>query len=68
MQPPPAQAAPALPDTFTNNQIIDAFYDASVKLGLSDWTLLEKAGLSLGELVKDRNGRYAARRSRRSPR
>jgi hypothetical protein len=59
VQPPPAHAAPALPDSFTNNQIIDAFYDASVKLGLGDWTLLEKAGLSLGELVKDRNGRYA---------
>ena len=58
-QPPPAPPTPVATGSFTNNQIIDAFYDASVKLGLGDWTLLEKAGLSLGELVKDRTGAYA---------
>lgn len=56
-QPPPVSAIAAA--SFTHNQIIDAFYDASVKLGLGDWTLLERAGLSLDALVQERTAVYA---------
>ncbi len=61
--PPPAVPADTsgmrMDGRFSNNQIIDAFYDASVKLGLGDWTLLTRAGLSLDTLVADRTGAYA---------
>lgn len=57
--PPTPTPAPALTGRYTNNQIIDAFYDAAVKLGLGDWTLMGKAGLSLDTLVRDRTAPYA---------
>ena len=55
----PSATALRMDGQFTNNQIIDAFYDASVKLGLGDWTLLNRSGLSLEALVADRAGSYA---------
>ena len=62
-QPPAQPAGPSahagrMDGQFSNNQIIDAFYDASVKLGLGDWTLLNRSGLSLEALVADRAGSY----------
>lgn len=56
--PGPSLPLPTLRGRYTNNQIIDAFYDASVKLGLGDWTLMGKAGVSLDVLVRDRAASY----------
>jgi len=39
---------------FTNQNVIDAFHQASKKLGRGDWDLLGKAGFSLGGLAADR--------------
>ena len=50
----------SLPAVFTNQDVINAFHDAALTLGLADrWALLERVeGLSLAELVKDRQGLY----------
>jgi len=48
----------ALEANFTNQNVIDACYTAGRKMGLPDWDLLGKAGLSLGALASDRNSNY----------
>lgn len=47
-----------IPRVYTNQQIINALYDASLALGLEAWALLERAGLDLQQLTADREGRY----------
>ena len=46
------------PSGFTNQQLIDALYRAANRQGLSDWALLEKAGLDLDALAQARESRY----------
>jgi hypothetical protein len=44
---------------YTNQQLINAFYRAAGDLGLdSRWSLMSKAGRSLGKLAANRKGRY----------
>ncbi len=43
---------------YTNQNVIDAFREASGSLGLERWALLEQAGLSLSTLAADREGPY----------
>jgi hypothetical protein len=38
--------------------MITAFHNASIKLGLGNWTLMGRAGIKLADLVKDRNAPY----------
>ncbi|MBX7235488.1 MAG: N-acetylmuramidase domain-containing protein [Caldilineales bacterium] len=64
--PPVIEPRPVVPDIdvapiplgATNNQVINAFNRASIALGLGNWGLMGKAGLSLGALVKDRRSPY----------
>ncbi len=57
MSEPQSSLAPAL--TFTNQQLIDALYQAARSQNLGDWALLEKAGLDVEELAADRDGAYS---------
>ncbi|MGD9046752.1 MAG: N-acetylmuramidase domain-containing protein [Anaerolineae bacterium] len=50
--PPPA------PGQWTNQQMITALHNASVKLGLKPWALMGRAGIKLADLVKDRGAPY----------
>ncbi len=50
--PQPTQAA------VTNQQMIDAFYMASLRLGRGAWSLMSKAGISLDSLAANRQGAY----------
>ncbi len=43
---------------YTNQQIITALHNASLKAGLGAWVLLYRAGLDLNELARDRQGPY----------
>lgn len=42
----------------TNQNIIDAFRKASTQMGLGNWDLMTKAGLSLSQLTRDRAAAY----------
>lgn len=42
----------------THQQIIDAFYNAANMLGLGDWALLERCGLDVHELARERSARF----------
>ncbi|MDM8521071.1 N-acetylmuramidase domain-containing protein [Anaerolineales bacterium HSG6] len=55
--------------TFTNQNVIDAFYQAGRKMGWSDpWGLLIKGGLTLGGLVgAGRNNSYDGARISKNP-
>jgi len=60
-QPPPRRPPPSptpTPGQFTNQQMITALHDASVKLGLGNWTLMGRAGIKLADLVKDRGAPF----------
>jgi hypothetical protein len=49
---------PSLPAEVTNQQVINAF-DAVIRaFGLTGWSLMERSGVSLADLVKDRKGPY----------
>ncbi|MFQ5577815.1 MAG: N-acetylmuramidase domain-containing protein, partial [Anaerolineae bacterium] len=39
---------------FTNQNLINAFHNVETKLGLPNWTLMNRAGISLGSLIQDR--------------
>ena len=67
---PPAQTDPIgtaalsaqarIPRIYTNQQAIDAVFNAAGKVGLADpWALLVKAGQDVAILALDRSGRYA---------
>ena len=56
--PPPLKPPVVTPAGLTNQLVINAFNRASRQLGLGDWGLLDPAGLSLGQLVKNRAGAY----------
>jgi hypothetical protein len=46
-------------EPFTNQQVIDAFYQAAVELGLENrWSLLAKSGIRLGSLAANRSAVY----------
>jgi hypothetical protein len=49
--------APA-PGQWTNQHMITAFHDVSVKLGLGNWTLMSRAGIKLADLVRDRQAPF----------
>ncbi|MCX6033134.1 MAG: N-acetylmuramidase domain-containing protein [Chloroflexi bacterium] len=54
-----------MPATATNQQVINAFKQASLKLGMGNWGLMTKAGLLLSQLAKDqevRNSLYTGSR------
>lgn len=56
--PPPAAQA-RIPRIYTNQQAIDAAFNAASRLELADpWGLLSKAGQDLAVLAQDRPGRY----------
>ena len=58
--PPPTPLPPIVtPTGLTNQLVINAFNRASLQLGLGDWELMGLAGLSLGQLVANREGAYA---------
>jgi hypothetical protein len=60
-EPPPRRPEPRPappPGRWTNQQMITALHNASVKLGLGNWTLMGRAGLKLADLVKDRGAPY----------
>jgi len=62
LQPPPPQLAAMAEiavDQYTNQHVITAFHNAAAKLGLDSWDLLERAGIELADLVKDRNAPYS---------
>lgn len=48
-----------MPPNATNQQVIDAFKQASNNLGMGNWGLLTKAGLNLGELARDQATRHS---------
>jgi hypothetical protein len=49
-----------LPLVYTNQQLIDAFFDAANTLNGGDYQgLLARAGLDINQLAGDRNGRYS---------
>jgi hypothetical protein len=56
-RPRPREGAPEAGE-WTNQQIITAFHDAAVKLGLGNWALMSRAGLKLADLVRDRSALY----------
>ncbi|MCB0047802.1 MAG: DUF3380 domain-containing protein [Caldilineaceae bacterium] len=56
---PLPSGTPRPDSSFTNQQIIDAFYTAAHRRALDDWALLEKAGLDLVQLAQAREARYA---------
>jgi hypothetical protein len=43
---------------WTNQDMLTAFHNVGVRLGLSDWGLLAQAGLDLAELERDSQGPY----------
>jgi len=47
-----------IPRIYTNQQMINALHDAAVALGLTEWALLERAGLSLIQLASAREAVY----------
>ncbi|MCC6457498.1 MAG: DUF3380 domain-containing protein [Caldilineaceae bacterium] len=59
---PEVETAPApntLPLVYTNQQLIDAFFDAANTLDGGDYQgLLARAGLDINQLAADRSGRY----------
>ncbi len=58
-RPVPRPPAPAgEPGLATNQHMITAFHNASVKLGMGNWTLMGRAGIKLTDLVKDRRAPY----------
>jgi hypothetical protein len=56
-RPRPREGAPEAGE-WTNQQIITAFHDAAVKLGLGNWALMKRAGIKLADLVRDRSAPY----------
>jgi hypothetical protein len=56
---PPPPTPIGRPGQVTNQHMITAFHNASVKLGLGNWTLMGRAGIKLTDLVKDRGAPYA---------
>lgn len=58
--PTPAPTTPTapIPGQVTNQQMITAFHDAAVKLGLGNWALMSRAGVKLADLVRDRSATY----------
>ena len=57
--PPPPQLPLAQVNAYTNQQLIDAFFDAANQLHDGDYQgLLARAGLDLLQLAADRDGRY----------
>lgn len=56
-RPRPREEAPEAGE-WTNQQIITAFHNAAVKLGLGNWTLMNRAGIKLADLVRVRSARY----------
>jgi hypothetical protein len=55
---PPQVSPPAAAGNYTNQHIIDAFKTAAIRLGLGNWDLMSKAGLSLGKLAQNRPALY----------
>jgi hypothetical protein len=54
-----ADLEPQVTIVYTNQQVINAFHDAALAMGLSNpWELLERAVLNLGSMVQERSGRY----------
>lgn len=49
----------AMPPTATNQQVIEAFKQASLRMGLGNWDLMTKAGLKLGDLARDQATRQS---------
>lgn len=47
-----------IPRIYTNQQMINALHDAAIALGLTQWTLLERAGLSLIQMASARESLY----------
>ncbi len=57
--PAPRRPAPVTaPGEWTNQQVITAFHNAAVKLGLGNWALMNRAKIELADLVKDRQAPY----------
>ncbi len=56
-QPRPREGAPQAGE-WTNQQIITAFHNSAVKLGLGNWALMTQAGIKLTDLVQDRSAPY----------
>ncbi len=55
----PAEPKPQLPPgQWTNQQVITAFANAAKKLGLGNWVLMNRAGIKLDDLARDRNAPY----------
>ncbi|RME47315.1 MAG: hypothetical protein D6796_07815, partial [Caldilineae bacterium] len=48
----------AFPVAFTNQNLINAFHNTEVKLNLPTWSLMSRAGISLGSLVQNREAIY----------
>ncbi len=59
-RPIPAQRQPQarIPRIYTNQHMINALHDAAKSMGLTEWTLLEQAGLSLIQLASAREAIY----------
>jgi hypothetical protein len=63
--PPRPQPAPHIAPLLlglTNQHVINALNRASLQLGLGNWGLIGRSGLSLGKLVADRTGKYTGPR------
>lgn len=58
-QPKPKPAPIVMPEGLTNEMVINAFNRASLSLGLGNWGLMSKAGLSLNKLHKTRREAYS---------
>jgi hypothetical protein len=56
--PTPTPSPPPSPGQWTNQQMITALHNVSVKLGLGNWTLMGRAGIKLADLVRDRSATY----------
>jgi hypothetical protein len=56
--PPRRREVAPTPGKWTNQQIITAFHNAALKLGLGNWALMGRAGIKLTDLVRDRNATY----------
>jgi hypothetical protein len=48
-----------IPPVYTNQNIIDAFYNAAGALGVGNWDILNKAGLDVNQLAQNRPSLYA---------
>jgi hypothetical protein len=57
-RPPARREVAPVPGKWTNQQIITAFHNAAIKLGLGSWALMSRAGIKLADLVRDRAATY----------